>query len=304
MAFEPKLTMLEGPGPMDQIGKGPPTEPAPPFASLDGLLDYHTTMLRGYWLDEEREPDDQYAPMIVCVCGNGDVVPIVASGAFGNEGDKDSFAKFMRERMKEWGVVRYVFMSEAWVARMNDQSDVTLMPSERPDREEVMILVAADQEQAKSRTLIMQRDWSTGLVTDLISDPIAEGADLGGRFATLLKEEPRRGMRPLPDEDFEMFRGALSMNDAKPDRFDDYEGDKEKCAAIWESIETSQKLAATEGPLQRFGQERLYVAVSQAQAMIRKWVEGWAKRDGPDSVHARTLGEANKKRDQRKARRH
>lgn len=295
---KPHLTLVQGPGgDMSEIGQGPGQETPKPFRTLDGLLDYHEDMLRGWWNEPERTKDDVFDPMLIGVCANGDLVPVVASAAFRDDDSKDQFTAYMRERMREWNVVRYIMISEAWAMRTNGELP-NVPPSQSPDRYEIIMMLAADATDAKGRTLQMIRDWQTGKVVHLIREHGDDG-DHSGRFANLLKPEPPR-RRALSQAELEAIRVGLDPSlHGNPDRFDHYDRDKEKAAVILAAIENAQKMAQNE-IVGAAGGELLAKAVREAKALILSWVEGWARRDGPSSLAAKTLREAEALKARRK----
>lgn len=159
------------------------------FESLDGLLDYHERVVWAYWSDEARTKDDSYLPMMLLVCRNGDLVPV--GSPMGDDAEKDAFTRFMRHKMREWRVVRYCMMSETWVGRAQVKGDPVVLPRDQHDRQEAMVLVAADRRRAKGRMLRMERDWTTGKVTTLVRDGAFDsGGEISGRFATMLMPDP------------------------------------------------------------------------------------------------------------------
>jgi hypothetical protein len=105
--------------------------------------------------------------------------------------DKARYLGAVRALMKERGVTRYSMVSEAWTAKQPDGwkpgMPVGALPGDRPDRKEVVIAIAADKTNTKSRTWDIVRGES-GAVVELRLDK-AGGHDLSGRMAELLRHK-------------------------------------------------------------------------------------------------------------------
>lgn len=190
-----------------EIGKGPKKDLPIEFESVNGMLDHMITYVRGFWLGPDaRDKDDKdksFMPMITAVCENGDILPIMVGSGM-DEASKDDLVEMCQKNFQQWGVVRYVFASEAWIASYSGDAAREAMdnpnrpmPSQMENRIEAMTIQAIDKDGSQaSAALEMVRDWQTGLVTDLKehmidravpSDMRKEGSmKLAGRFTSLL----------------------------------------------------------------------------------------------------------------------
>ena len=191
----------------DEIGKGPKKDLPIEFETVNGMLDHMVNYIRDYWLGpnarDPKDKDKSFTPMITAVCANGDILPIVIGSSF-DEDSKDDLVEMCQKNFQKWGVVRYVFASEAWIASYTgDDAQKAMkdpnrpMPSQMENRIEAMTIQAIDKDGSQaSAALEMVRDWQTGLVTDLKEhmmdravppDMRKPGAlKLAGRFASLL----------------------------------------------------------------------------------------------------------------------
>jgi len=109
----------------------------------------------------------------------------VVGTPFEGEASKNAVAALIK---KEFGekAVRLAFVSESWLRTMGiDEKDDGIAPSDHPDREEVIIVVAED---INGQALHIHRkiERSEGMVT-LLPPEVIEGPSVGGRFAGMLK---------------------------------------------------------------------------------------------------------------------
>jgi hypothetical protein len=113
-----------------------------------------------------------------------------------SERDKEMVVYALRATMRKAGVVRYSFVSEAWMATAPPGAEFNArladheMPSQRPDRVEVVIISASDKTEVKSAMLRIVRG-EAGTVVRLDRD-LAETKQIKGRFADLLKPDPEQ----------------------------------------------------------------------------------------------------------------
>ena len=192
----------------ENIGKGPPKAIPENLRTHKKL---HASMLA---LHEkfyaEAGPDDMLKPMIMIVCKNGDVVPIIARMSTPEE--KDAFADDMTASFKKWKVTHYAFVMEAWMRYTNQQEydeaggDMANMkaPSASPDRIEVVHTFAQNQRGQVMASLqkIVRGEDGRVLKLELMNmterDAPPEIVDteanpmlgFAGRFADLLRPEP------------------------------------------------------------------------------------------------------------------
>lgn len=174
-----RMQNVAGDAPIDTIGKGPKRDLPIEFESVNGLLDHMAQYVRDYWLGENaRDKDDknkQFMPMVTAVCANGDIVPMMVGTNFDEE-SKDDFVEMCQMNFQKWGVERYVFASEAWLACYDgsaakdalDGGKPRLQPSQVEGRIEVVTIQAVDRDGSHAfAALEMVRDWQTGLVVEL-----------------------------------------------------------------------------------------------------------------------------------------
>jgi|HubBroStandDraft_6_1064221.scaffolds.fasta_scaffold753868_2 hypothetical protein len=113
---------------------------------------------------------------------------ILMPAPWGDEIEKKVLLRAAREIMKAKGVSRYSMVSEAWTAKQPEGWKPGMpqgpLPSDRPDRKEVVIAIAADKTATKSRLWDIVRGEG-GTIVDLRLDQAAQ--DLGGRMGELLR---------------------------------------------------------------------------------------------------------------------
>jgi hypothetical protein len=128
---------------------------------------------------------------------NGELTPMfiveveeelrVISVFFSNEYEKRAICQNMRLMFDELGVERYVFFSESWASSYKNEKDWDgkMMPSQDPNRVEIIMTVAADRSGLKiGNTLEMVRGESGGIIR-LVPWGL-EGQILAGRFSEIL----------------------------------------------------------------------------------------------------------------------
>lgn len=136
----------------------------------------------------------QIMPSFVLESAGGDMAIIATPWA--NERDKEMTVRALRATMRKGGVVRYSFISEAWMATAKPGQEKLArlpdgeMPSQRPDRVEVVIISASDAKQIRSAMLRIVRGEG-GTVVRLDRD-LAETKQISGRFADLLNPDPEQ----------------------------------------------------------------------------------------------------------------
>jgi hypothetical protein len=137
------------------------------------------------------QPGASILPSFVVETGDGQLAIIATPWT--NERDKQITVLALRATMRKAGVVRYSFISEAWMAiaepgtehktRLADHE----MPSNRPDRVEVVIISASDAKEVRSAMLRIIRG-EAGTVVRLDRDQ-ADAKNVQGRFVDLLKPD-------------------------------------------------------------------------------------------------------------------
>jgi len=137
-------------------------------------------------------PGATILPTFVLERGNGEIV--IFCTAWENETHKEITVLALRAIMREDKVERYSFISEAWLAVAKpgtehlDRLPDDEMPSQRPDRVEVVIISASDKDTVKSAILRIIRG-EAGTVVRLDRD-LNEAKQVRGRFADLLRSDP------------------------------------------------------------------------------------------------------------------
>jgi hypothetical protein len=151
---------------------------------LDGLLELAGGHAHAVLIDMKA---DELTPTFLMVSAGEH---IFMPAPWRSEGDKAAILEAAREIMKEAGVIRYSVISEAWTAAQPEGWKPGMpqgpLPADRPDREEVVIAIAADKTTAKSRIWRIVRG-EAGSIVDLRHDPGQQMTDLGGRMAELLR---------------------------------------------------------------------------------------------------------------------
>jgi hypothetical protein len=122
---------------------------------------------------------------------DGDAPHVIVGTPFEGGPSKDMVAYAVSQLMKEHHAVKYAFMSEAWMATVNkdDWDENGPPPSERPDRIEiVMVLAQGYDEPTIQRTwkILRGEDGKTCIGLEEMPDPAYE--EIKGRFANLLPE--------------------------------------------------------------------------------------------------------------------
>lgn len=173
----------------DTIGQGPakpiPTEIATVEGFLKKIADHHAM-----WY--QNNPDGEFRPLLMVLCENGDLIPILVAG-FGEDEEKTVFCEQMRETFKKWRVKSYVFAMEAWMSSMSVSDlnedgtiDSSKSPSKQPDRKEVVFTIAVDKDGNKAQNCLeIIRDYQGK--PHLIPLDALSGVDFAGRFAELLR---------------------------------------------------------------------------------------------------------------------
>lgn len=104
---------------------------------------------------------------------------------------KDAIADFVRLKIIEHKAVQYSFLSEAWmIVRQVWKPGISTPPADSADRVEVVIVIATDGKNYKSRRWLMKREGKK--CVDLVLDTtLGETETRSGRFDNLLtpKEE-------------------------------------------------------------------------------------------------------------------
>jgi hypothetical protein len=142
-----------------------------------------------------NQPKTSLLPTFVLERADGEVA--IFATPWENERHKDITVFALREIMREEGVQRYSFISEAWMAPAPPWADENTtrvkgheMPSQRPDRVEIVMISASDKDTIKSAILRIVRG-EAGTVVRLDRDR-ADTKAISGRFAELLKPKEQK----------------------------------------------------------------------------------------------------------------
>jgi hypothetical protein len=115
--------------------------------------------------------------------------PAIMAAPWRDDREKSAFISGLRFALKAFGpsVVNYAGLSEAWVASEHKDHPTGLMPSEREDKKEVVVVTAGDHKSARMLAWEIIRD-AKGRVTDLVEDKDMKNC-FGGRMFDLLNAE-------------------------------------------------------------------------------------------------------------------
>jgi hypothetical protein len=129
---------------------------------------------------------DQISPMWALVDTKKQVTLIVSP--WGNDDEKDAIVTAVKAKMKQDGTVMYAHIAEAWMAKVSlDDPDklMKIRPSEREDKEEVIIVTVNDHLDTVMGMLSIERD-DQGKIIGTKRLPTQEGR-FEGRMVELLR---------------------------------------------------------------------------------------------------------------------
>jgi len=130
---------------------------------------------------------DQVSPMWALVDAKKRVTLIVSP--WHSDEEKEAAIKAIRFKMEIDGTVMYAAISEAWMAKVPlDDPDklMKIRPSERNDREEVIIVTVNDHLDTVVGMLAIERG-EDGKITGTKRLPLEDGQSFGGRMTELLR---------------------------------------------------------------------------------------------------------------------
>lgn len=108
--------------------------------------------------------------------------PVMVTGRFENDSQKSAMAERVRSLFREKNVVRYAFVSEAWLTKVNMETGV------RSDRMEVVIITAESLEEepglSGTRLILRPKGAAPALSDNISVEPL--GSNSAGRFKGLL----------------------------------------------------------------------------------------------------------------------
>ena len=100
-----------------------------------------------------------------------DQPPVILGAPWSCEEEKQMALSLIRFILnKDPTIHSYSFISEAWVAEENAKHPIGLMPSQREDKREVVIISAFDRQGGETRVYVIERG-PDGRVSDLVLDP-------------------------------------------------------------------------------------------------------------------------------------
>jgi hypothetical protein len=151
----------------------------------EALLDQLMAVAEGYAKKRLLRTRNELLPVFELV-GAGGAHEIVGC-PWRSDSDKTLMVAALRQKMRDQGTLAYSFVGEAWMARQTDMwKPDDVLPSDRPDREEIVWAIASDGFHQRFAVWRLRRD-SFGRCAAL--EPAATGIDpgtLAGRFANLL----------------------------------------------------------------------------------------------------------------------
>lgn len=115
----------------------------------------------------------------------------VIPAPFQDERQKSAFIQAIRASLNIFkpSVVNYAFVTEAWVAQYDHKpGEKDLMPSEREDRRECVIVSAGDRDGAQMKMWEIVRD-DQARVTDLVEDHNMMADHFEGSLHNLMAED-------------------------------------------------------------------------------------------------------------------
>jgi hypothetical protein len=112
---------------------------------------------------------------------------VIVGTPWNGDDDKEIMIVIMRQMLRYERAESYSFISEAWVATEDARHPTGLMPCEREDKREVVIINAHDRLGFGTMRVYEVKRNDKGIVTDLVMDPPLEGFE--GRLANLFKDE-------------------------------------------------------------------------------------------------------------------
>jgi hypothetical protein len=151
---------------------------------LERMLDNAGAHAENLLIDQH---EDELLPFFHMITADGE--NILAPTPWRDEDDKRDMLGSIRLFMRMKNVVRYSVVSEAWAASQPKDwkpgQDISPMPSERPDRREIVIAIAADKERTVSRSWDIVRGEAGSIVKLQLDKDFAGSQE--GRMGSLLK---------------------------------------------------------------------------------------------------------------------
>jgi hypothetical protein len=112
----------------------------------------------------------QLVPSWLILRGDGQVE--IFGTPWKNDSEKERSANMIRKKLKECGAQAYSLVTEAWTAKWEKEKGTKqVRPSDRADRQEVVIALATDGKETVYRRWLMRRD-SKGKLLNLEVDTV------------------------------------------------------------------------------------------------------------------------------------
>ena len=125
-------------------------------------------------------------PTLMALTPEGFILHIPSN--FRSEQDKELFSKTIRLMAVGYKASAVAMISESWIVtqkRMGQPPDLSVPPSQSPDREEVVAIMAESREGGAQRFLFIQRD-SFGKFTGFGTSLLPQIQEVQGRYAGLM----------------------------------------------------------------------------------------------------------------------
>ena len=104
--------------------------------------------------------------------------------------EKQSILNQLRVMFKEMNITRYTHMCEAWASSDMNHHNMGGMPSEDPQRQEVLIVTSVSRGEVRGRTFPIIRDREDKRTLGPQKE-MPPGTTLGGEITTLLGNSPK-----------------------------------------------------------------------------------------------------------------
>jgi hypothetical protein len=111
----------------------------------------------------------QLVPSWLILRGDGQVE--IFGTPWKNDSEKEHTANMIRKKLKETQAQAYSLVTEAWTAKWEKGTAKQVRPSDRADRQEVVIALATDGKETVYRRWLMRRD-AKGKLLDLEVDDV------------------------------------------------------------------------------------------------------------------------------------
>jgi hypothetical protein len=134
--------------------------------TVDQLVDHALGFAQRVLIEQ---PNAQIMPSFLIQYKNGRA-DIIAT-PWTNDDDKAIAIALIRFMLKSHNIHSYSFISEAWVANEDTRHPIRLMPRDREDRRETVLINAFNREGGKVRCYEIKRG-PDGVVTELVPEKV------------------------------------------------------------------------------------------------------------------------------------